>query len=136
MESMETQKNSIQNKLDQTSPLVLAFIGDSVHTLFVRENIIKEGIHKLNDYNKSCNFLCRAKTQSKVLDKLEQLLTIKEQELVRRTRNAKNHHTAKNSNLVDYKKATCFEALVGYLYLNGETQRLEQFLKISIEERK
>ncbi len=136
MESMETQKNSIQNKLDQTSPLVLAFIGDSVHTLFVRENIIKEGIHKLNDYNKSCNFLCRAKTQSKVLDKLEPLLTIKEQELVRRTRNAKNHHTAKNSNLVDYKKATCFEALVGYLYLNGETQRLEQFLKISIEERK
>lgn len=136
MESMETQKNSIQNKLDQTSPLVLAFIGDSVHTLFVRENIIKEGIHKLNNYNKSCNFLCRAKTQSKVLDKLEPLLTIKEQELVRRTRNAKNHHTAKNSNLVDYKKATCFEALVGYLYLNGETQRLEQFLKISIEERK
>ena len=133
---METQINIMQNKLDQTSPLVLAFVGDSVHTLYVRENIIKEGIHKLNDYNKSCNFLCRAKTQSKVLDKLEPLLTAKEQEIVRRTRNAKNHHTAKNSNLVDYKKATCFEALVGYLYLNGETQRLQQFLKISIEERK
>ncbi len=133
---METQINIMQNKLDQTSPLVFAFVGDSVHTLYVRENIIKEGIHKLNDYNKSCNFLCRAKTQSKVLDKLEPLLTAKEQEIVRRTRNAKNHHTAKNSNLVDYKKATCFEALVGYLYLNGETQRLQQFLKISIEERK
>ncbi len=133
---METQINIMQNKLDQTSPLVLAFVGDSVHTLYVRENIIKEGIHKLKDYNKSCNFLCRAKTQSKVLDKLEPLLTAKEQEIVRRTRNAKNHHTAKNSNLVDYKKATCFEALVGYLYLNGETQRLQQFLKISIEERK
>ena len=65
-----------------------------------------------------------------MLDKLEPLLTAKEQEIVRRTRNAKNHHTAKNSNLVDYKKATCFEALVGYLYLNGETQRLQQFLKI------
>ena len=136
LEIMEIKIKNTQNKLEQINPLVLAFVGDSVHTLFVRENVINEGVHKLNDYNKTCNFLCRAKTQSKVLDKLEPILTEKEKEIVRRTRNTKNHHTSKNANLIDYKKATCFEALVGYLYFNRETKRLEEILQISIEERK
>ena len=133
---METQIQNLSQSIYQINPLVLAFVGDSVHTLYVRQQIIKEAIHKLNDYNKSCNFLCRAKTQSKVLDKLEPLLLPNEQNIVRRTRNTKTHHTAKNANLVEYKKATCFEALVGYLYLVGENDRLKKFLEISIEERK
>lgn len=128
----EDEKKST-NKLAQINPLVFAFLGDSVHTLYVRENVIKESINKLNDYNKKCNFLCRAKTQSKVLDNIYDKLMETEKDLIRRTRNTKLHHTSKNSNLIDYKKATCFEALVGYLYLKGEKERLNQILKMSIE---
>ncbi len=116
------------------SPLALAYVGDAIHTLFVREKVIKSDIKKLNDYNKTCSRFCRATTQSKVLDKLLDKLDGDELDLVRKARNAKIHHSAKNSSLVDYKKATCFEALIGYLYLTNNKERLNEFLNFSMEE--
>lgn len=121
-----------EQQLIQINPLVLAFVGDSVHTMFVRERVVKSTLEKLNNYNKQCAHYCKAKTQAKVLDLLQGELTEQEQDIVRRTRNTKTNNIAKNSNLVEYKKATCFEALIGWLYLGGQEQRLQEFLNKSI----
>lgn len=121
-----------EQQLIQINPLVLAFVGDSVHTMFIREYVVKSTLEKLNNYNKQCAHYCKAKTQAKVLDLLQSELTEQEQDIVRRTRNSKTNNIAKNSNLVEYKKATCFEALIGWLYLGGQHQRLQEFLNKSI----
>ena len=129
---IETQNILTQNKLNELNPLVLAFIGDGVHTMFVRDYVVKSALLKLNNYNKTCSSFCKAKTQAKVLDNIIESLTEEEQNIVRRTRNTKTNNIAKNSNLVEYKKATCFEALVGWLYLSGQNCRLQEILNASI----
>ncbi len=116
------------------TPLELAFIGDAVHTLFVREKVLEFGEKKINDYHRLSSKFCRATHQSKVMDTIYNKLSEEEKEIVRRTRNTKIHHSAKNSSSVDYKKATCFEALVGYWYISQNYEKLEEFLKLSMEE--
>ena len=122
------------DKINLISPLALAFIGDSVHTLFVRENIVFNNTQKINDYHKLSSYYCKASTQSKVLELLMPSLNQEELEVVRRARNTKSHHTAKNASLKDYKMATSFEAVIGYLYVTKQTQRLQYILKFSIGE--
>ena len=121
-------------KIDNLSPLALAFIGDGVHTLFVREFVVKGGISNLNCYHQKAKKFCNAKHQKEVLEKLLPMLTFEESEIVRRARNAKSKHKAKNFNEEEYKKATAFEALVGSLYLTEQKERLEEILKISVSE--
>lgn len=113
--------------------LSLAFIGDAVHTLYIREHIIKNFSLKMDDANKIASKFCSAKMQAQILDKLSPLLTEEEKEIVRKTRNVKNKHKAKNVDIMTYKKATCYEALIGFYYLNENKERLEFFLKNSIE---
>lgn len=115
-------------KFKETSPIMLAFIGDAVHTLFVRDAVVKKNDLLVKDYHKESTMICRAKAQAQMLDELMESLTEKEQDIVRRARNAKIHHMAKNSDLETYKKATAFESLVGYLYLSGNFDRLKQIL--------
>lgn len=121
-------------KIDNLSPLALAFVGDGVHTLFVREFVVKGGISNLNCYHQKAKKFCNAKHQKEVLEKLLPILTFEESEVVRRARNAKSKHKAKNFNEEEYKKATAFEALVGFLYLTEQKERLEEILKISVSE--
>ncbi len=121
-------------KIDNLSPLALAFIGDGVHTLFVREFVVKGGISNLNCYHQKAKKFCNAKHQKEVLEKLLPMLTFEESEIVRRARNAKSKHKAKNFNEEEYKKATAFEALIGFLYLTKQEERLEEILKISVSE--
>lgn len=121
-------------KIDNLSPLALAFIGDGVHTLFVREFVVKGGISNLNNYHLKAKKFCNAKHQKEVLEKLLPMLSFEESEIVRRARNAKSKHKAKNFNEEEYKKATAFEALVGFLYLTEQKERLEEILKISVSE--
>ena len=131
---IKIEKSLTTQQLKEISPLVLAFIGDGIHTLYVRNYVVNKNLEKLNDYHKHCAMFCKAKTQSKVLDLLISSLTQEEQEVVRRTRNTKTHNIAKNSNLVEYKKATCFEALIGWLYLTGQNDRLNEILEKSLIE--
>ena len=121
-------------KIDNLSPLALAFIGDGVHTLFVREFVVKGGSSNLNCYHQKAKKFCNAKHQKEVLEKLLPMLTFEESEIVRRARNAKSKHKAKNFNEEEYKKATAFEALIGFLYLTKQEERLEEILKISVSE--
>jgi len=113
----------------ETNPIMLAFIGDAVHTLHVRDKIVKSNNLLLKDYHKKSSNLCKASAQAQMLDNVLESLTEKEKDIVRRARNAKLGHIAKHSDIETYKKATSFEALIGYLFLQGNFERLKEILK-------
>lgn len=115
-------------QMNDKFPLTLAFIGDAVHTLFIRSYFIKNSasIPEIQ-HNLSSNF-CRAKSQSEALDYLGEFFNEQEKDLAKRTRNVKNHNASKNTSLEDYKKATAFEAVIGYLYLTNQIERLQDLL--------
>lgn len=123
----------MKKQIIELSPVALAFLGDGVHTLFVREYVLSDHDYTLKNYNKICSKFCSAIWQSKVLDKLKISLDEEEQNVVRRARNSKTNNIAKSASLEEYKKATSFEALVGWLYLNKKTERLNQILEFSIK---
>lgn len=127
-------KQELLKKLIQTNLLSLAFIGDSVHTLFVREKVLEACQGKMKNYHTLSAKFCKADTQAKALEKIKPLLTEEENEVVRRARNAKPKHQAKNASHASYSEATSFEALIGYLYLSENEERLNQILQISIED--
>ena len=114
--------------------LELAFIGDAVHTLFIREQIVKKQDLKMNDTHKLASRYCSAKKQSSVLDRLLPSLNNEETEIARMARNSKTKHIAKNADPADYHKATSFEALIGWLFVNNKKERLDEILEISIME--
>lgn len=113
----------------EINPIVLAFIGDGVHTLFVRDKVVKTSNLLVNRCHINSAKFCNAKSQAKKLDLLLDSLSEDELNIVRRARNSKTHNIAKNSDIETYKKATSFEALVGYLYLKGNYKRLNEILK-------
>lgn len=115
----------------EVSPVMLAFIGDALHTLFVRDRVVKSENLLLKDYHKKSSMQCRAKAQADLLDLIVANLNGNELDIIRRARNVKLGHIAKNSNIETYKKATSFEALLGYLYLQGNFDRLNEILNIN-----
>lgn len=118
---------------DQLSPLALAFIGDAIHTAFVREKVLRTKINKLQNYHNNAKKFCNAKKQMETLEKISNSLSEEESNIVRKARNAHSKHGAKNFDEETYKKATAFEALVGFLYLKKQTERLNEILEISME---
>ena len=117
--------------MDNLSPLELAFLGDAIHTLFVRTYAL-ETLHKpINEINKFCAEKCSAVHQSEVLLSLS--LSGEEAEVVRKARNAKAKHTAKNADVKEYKFATAFEALVAHLKLTNQQDRLDEILLLSVK---
>ncbi len=120
--------------LNTYSPLVLAYAGDAVYELYVRTLLIGKGnapVHKL--HKQSISFV-KAKAQSDTIHSLMEILTPDEQDVVRRGRNAKSGTIPKNADVTDYKYATGFESLLGYLYLKGDYTRLLEVLRISVEQ--
>ncbi|MBQ8443893.1 MAG: Mini-ribonuclease 3 [Clostridia bacterium] len=116
-----------------TNLLPLAFIGDSVHTLFVREEILSMPNRKIENYHTLASFYCKASSQAKALENIKPFLTDEEKEIVRRGRNAKPKHQAKNASQADYSYATAFEVLIGYLHLSGQSERLKEILQLSMK---
>ena len=111
-------------------PLVWAYIGDCVYELFIRTTLVnhtKLNPHKL--HLEATNYV-RAKAQADILASIYDELTMEEQEVVRRGRNAENHHLPKNANVTDYMYSTAFEALIGYLYLTKQDRRLKEILQM------
>lgn len=115
-------------------PLVLAMIGDSVQTLFVRSFIAKEFGVKVNKMNKLVSSVVSAGAQFLTFKKIEEKLTADEADIARRARNSHIHTKAKNFSYNEYIHATALEALFGYLYLTKQNERLNEFLNISVEE--
>lgn len=126
-------KKSLWQKLKKTNLLPVAFLGDSIHTEFVRESILKSCNQKMENYHSLSSKFCKASSQAKVLEKILPMLNDEEKDIVRRARNAKPKHQAKNCSTKDYIYATAFEALVGYLYLTNQKERLNEILQLSIE---
>lgn len=110
------------------NPLQMAYVGDAVHALFVRTRLFAGG-ENVGRMHRRASRSVSAVDQSHALGRIEPLLTEQEADIVRRGRNAHAHHAApKHADPSDYSRATALEALLGYLYLSGQTQRLAQLL--------
>lgn len=113
-------------------PLVWAYIGDCIYEIFIRMKLVNSthlDPHRL--HIETIKYV-KAKAQAEVLIKIYDNLTDEEKDIVRRGRNAEAHHQPKNAELIDYKYATAYEALIGYLYLSKQDERLKEILNISI----
>lgn len=115
------------------SPLALAYIGDGVFDLVIRTVVVERGNAPVSRLHRSTASYVRAATQAAMIEALLPELTQEELAVYRRGRNAKPHTSAKNASLADYLKATGLEALIGYLYLLGRTQRLIELIKDGLE---
>lgn len=117
-----------KEKARQLNPLVLAFVGDALHSLYVRKRFSLSSDCKTNALQKNTSRVVKASSQSKQLEGLKDILNEEEIDIARRARNTKTNNVAKNSTLSDYKRSTSFEAVVGYLYLTGQYERVMEIL--------
>ena len=106
------------------SPLTLAFLGDCVYDIIIRTVVVERGNRAPQGLHKKKSYLVNAKTQKELIESIQELLTPQEEDIYRRGRNAKSYTTAKNASVGDYRKATGFEALLGYLYLDDKMDRV------------
>ena len=115
------------------NPLVMAFVGDSVYSLFIKTQKLEIFKSKVDKPTKETAQVVNAHSQKEALFKVMPTLTEEEQDIVRRARNASIHTKAKNYSIEEYRHATAFEALIGYLYLTKNTDRLVEILKLTGE---
>ena len=109
-------------------PLTWAYIGDCVYELYVRTKLVNETNLKPHYLHIEAIKKVKAKAQAETLNKIYEELTEEEKDVVRRGRNAENHHLPKNANVQEYMYSTAFEALIGYLYLTKQEKRLKEIL--------
>ena len=122
-------RNKEIKDVQMLSPLVWAYVGDAVYELYVRTNLVNNSNAKPHRLHLETIKYVKAKAQADTLAKIKDILTEKEKEIVRRGRNAENHHVAKNASVAEYSQATAFEALIGYLYLTKQNNRLKELLE-------
>ena len=115
------------------SPLTLAFIGDDVFDIVIRSLVVNRGNTSPGKLQQYCSQIVKAKTQSEMAEALQEIFTEEEQDIYRRGRNAKSKTTAKNATVSDYRSATGFEAVMGYLYLTEQSDRILELIQIGLE---
>ncbi|NPV91765.1 MAG: Mini-ribonuclease 3 [Firmicutes bacterium] len=113
---------------EQIPPLVLAYIGDAVYELYVRSALVARGITKVNLLHQEAVSLVRASSQSRFLKQIEEQLTEAEIRVMKRGRNANSGSPPKGAEVTEYRRSTGLESLIGYLYLKGDDERLEEIL--------
>lgn len=111
------------------SPLTLAYIGDGIYEIIVRTVIVDEANRQVNKIHKVASNLVKAETQAKMIHYIMDDLTEEEIKIYKRGRNAKSVTRAKNASMSDYRTATGFEALMGWLYLTGQSERMMRLIK-------
>lgn len=125
------QIDKTKEEIEIMSPLTWAYIGDCVYELYVRNKLVNETNLKPHKLHIEAIKYVKAKSQAEKLKEIYETLTEEEKDVVRRGRNVQNHHLPKNSNVQEYMYSTAFEALIGYLYLTKQNERLgEIFNKI------
>lgn len=115
--------------INEYSPLVLAYIGDAVYELYIRSMLISDHNTQVNKLHKEATNYVKAKAQSELLEKIYDRLSEEEITIFKRGRNAHSYTSAKNADIVDYRRATGFEALIGYLYISGNKDRIFELLR-------
>lgn len=118
-----------QNPIESYSPLTLAYIGDAVYEVVIRTLVISDGNTQVNKLHKRASYYVKANTQAELIKLLMDELTEEELHYYKRGRNAKSYTSAKNASIGDYRMATGFEALVGYLYLTNQSTRMIELVK-------
>ena len=127
-------QNYDEKECKNLNPQVLAFVGDGVYSLYIRHKILlSENIKGKELHSQVTNYV-KAKGQSDFIERLLPTLSEEELAIYKRARNHKTLSQAKNANIVDYKRATGLEAVIGYLYLSGKIDRLNEILKLSMGE--
>lgn len=114
------------------SPLTLAYIGDGIYELVIRTIVVGKGNRQANKLHRETSRLVKAQAQSAMIEWLLPMLTEDELEIYHRGRNAKSYTTAKNASVNDYRRATGMEALMGYLYLKDDMQRLMKLVREAV----
>jgi len=113
---------------EQLPPLVLAHLGDAIYELYIRNRLLNKSRTTVHKMHLEAVRYVKAQAQAKALETIQPLLTEEEAKIVRRGRNAKSGHVPKNASVIDYRRSSAFEALIGYLYLKGEDRRLGEIL--------
>ncbi len=121
-------------EVNTMSPLTWAYVGDAVFELLIRTHLINKTRLKPHMLHIEAIKYVKADAQVEILRRIEDKLSTDEMEIVRRGRNAQNHHVPKNATVEEYSYATAFEALIGYLYLTKQDQRLKEILDMCINE--
>ena len=120
-------------EIQEYSPLTLAYIGDGIYELLIRTLVVNEGNKPVQKLHKETSALVQASAQSKMMRRLQEELTEEEHAVYKRGRNAKSVSPAKNQSVTDYRRATGFEALMGYLYLKKDWERMLKLVKTGLE---
>lgn len=119
-------------EVNTMSPLTWAYVGDGVFELFIRTHLVNTTRLKPHMLHIEAIKYVKAEAQGKILNKIQEQLTAEEKNIVRRGRNAENHHLPKNATVEEYSYSTAFEALIGYLYLTKQDKRLNEILNMCI----
>ncbi len=127
MEELIERKKDIRD-VKMMSPLTWAYMGDCVYELYVRQELINKTNLKPNKLHIEAINYVKASKQAEILKKIMDKLSEEEQDIIRRGRNTENHHLPKNASVEDYMYSTAFEALIGYLYLSKQDERLKEIL--------
>lgn len=114
------------------SPLTLAFLGDCVFDLIIRTVIVERGNRAAESLHKKKSAIVKAQAQAQMAEAIMESLSEEELTIYKRGRNAKSYTTAKNASVTDYRKATGFEALLGYLYLQNKEDRIIELIKLAL----
>ncbi|MDE7454606.1 MAG: Mini-ribonuclease 3 [Clostridia bacterium] len=125
---MDFGKTLTEKEAQSLNGLVLAYVGDAVESLYVRHQLAVSRDFKAGDLHRMVSARVNAHEQANMAQNLFDSLTENEQAIFLRGRNSKSHHKAKNQSGADYRKATGFEAVLGYLYLTGNTARIHELL--------
>lgn len=123
-----------QKDINNYSPLTLAYLGDAVFEIVVRTVIVEKKSGTVKSLHRQSSGLVNAKAQAGLMSRIMNTLTEEEVSIFKRGRNAKSHSVAKNADIHDYRTATGFEALMGYLYLKGEMERLLELIRLGLAE--
>ncbi len=116
------------------SPLTLAYLGDSVLDLRIKEHFVRKANQQVQKYHKEVTAVVSAVSQAAFMDRIEDSLSEEEAAVYHRGRNASVHSRAKNATMAEYKKATGMEALLGYLYLSGQEERLMELIELLLQQ--
>ena len=119
--------------IKEYSPLTLAYIGDSIYDLIIKSLVVNEGNKQVQKMHQETSSYVQASAQSQMMRKIQEYLTEEEHAVYKRGRNAKSVSPAKNQSITDYRRATGFEALIGYLYLKKEWKRMLELVKIGLD---
>ncbi|HHX60935.1 MAG TPA: ribonuclease III [Epulopiscium sp.] len=115
------------------SPLALAYIGDAVYEVMIRTVVIGMGNARVNQYHQTTKEFVQAKGQAQFYNHIKEILTEAEEDIFKRGRNAKSSSSAKNTDILTYRHATGVEALIGYLYLDQDIERILEIMKYGLE---